>query len=42
LQAIWAVWQSRTGVYPAWICPGWLRMMTCEKKSTVSLGGSFF
>jgi len=22
LQAIWAVWQSKTGVYPALICPG--------------------
>merc|ERR1719219_638253 len=28
LQAIWAVWQSRTGEYPAWIWPGWLRTIT--------------
>jgi len=28
LTAMWAVWQSRTGVYPFWIDPGWLRMIT--------------
>lgn len=28
LQAMWAVWQSRTGVYPFSICPGWFMMMT--------------
>jgi hypothetical protein len=28
LQAIWAVWQSKTGVYPAEIYPGWLRIIT--------------
>ena len=28
LQAIWAVWQSRTGVYPFWMDPGWFMMMT--------------
>ena len=36
LQAMWAVWQSNTGAYPAWIVPGWLRMMTWALKDSVS------
>merc|ERR1719341_1553685 len=28
LQAICAVWQSKTGEYPFLISPGWLRMIT--------------
>lgn len=28
LQAIWAVWQSNTGVYPAEMVPGWFKMIT--------------
>lgn len=28
LQAIWAVWQSKTGVYPWTIVPGWFKMIT--------------
>lgn len=30
LHAMWAVWQSRTGVYPLLICPGWFRTITCK------------
>mmetsp|Transcript_56032 Transcript_56032/g.132142 ORF Transcript_56032/g.132142 Transcript_56032/m.132142 type:complete len:216 (-) Transcript_56032:603-1250(-) len=41
LQAMWAVWQSSTGVYPAWIWPGWFKMMTWAVKEAVSLAGSF-
>ena len=32
LQAMWDVWQSRTGVYPAVISPGWFRTMTWSNK----------
>jgi hypothetical protein len=28
LQAIWAVWQSKTGVYPAYMVPGWFKIIT--------------
>jgi len=28
LQAMWAVWQSKTGVYPAYIVPGWFKIIT--------------
>merc|ERR1719453_1600006 len=28
LQAIWEVWQSRTGAYPFWIFPGWFMTIT--------------
>jgi hypothetical protein len=28
LQAIWAVWQSKTGQYPFPIYPGWFKMIT--------------
>jgi len=28
LHAIWAVWQSKTGVYPLVIYPGWFKMIT--------------
>ena len=28
LHAMWAVWQSKTGVYPLVIYPGWFKMMT--------------
>jgi hypothetical protein len=28
LHAIWAVWQSSTGVYPFPIYPGWFKIMT--------------
>merc|ERR1712226_1315521 len=40
LQAMWAVWQSRTGAYPFLISPGWLMMMTWAQKSLAPLGGS--
>ena len=30
LQAMWAVWQSRTGAYPFLISPGWFKTMTCR------------
>ena len=35
LHAMWAVWQSNTGAYPLWICPGWFRMMTWNEKTMV-------
>ncbi|VVC95234.1 unnamed protein product [Leptidea sinapis] len=41
LQAIWAVWQSSTGVYPLEISPGWLSTITCAVKSAAPLGGLF-
>ena len=28
LHAMWAVWQSRTGVYPFPIYPGWFKIIT--------------
>merc|ERR1711907_839510 len=28
LQAMWQVWQSRTGAYPFWILPGWFMTIT--------------
>lgn len=31
LQAMWAVWQSRTGAYPFLISPGWFKMMTYKR-----------
>mmetsp|Transcript_22696 Transcript_22696/g.47894 ORF Transcript_22696/g.47894 Transcript_22696/m.47894 type:complete len:212 (-) Transcript_22696:795-1430(-) len=41
LQAIWEVWQSRTGQYPWEIWPGWFMMMTWATKEAASLAGSF-
>merc|ERR1712159_333725 len=40
LQAMWEVWQSRTGAYPFWISPGWLRTITWAANISVSLAGS--
>jgi hypothetical protein len=25
---MWAVWQSKTGVYPYYMVPGWFKMIT--------------
>ena len=41
LQAIWAVWQSKTGVYPLAICPGCLITITWALKYSHILAGSF-
>merc|ERR1719174_143388 len=41
LQAMWAVWQSSTGVYPLEIWPGCSMMMTWAVKLLASLAGSF-
>merc|ERR1712106_571620 len=41
LQAIWAVWQSSTGLYPLETCPGWLRTMTWAVKSATPQAGLF-
>merc|ERR1740128_1420766 len=41
LQAMWAVWQSRTGEYPLETCPGWLRTMTWAVKSETPEAGLF-
>merc|ERR1711971_1398211 len=41
LQAIRAVWQSKTGEYPLQICPGWLRTMTWAVKSLAPQAGLF-
>merc|ERR1719369_173315 len=41
LQAIWAVWQSKTGEYPLEICPGWLRTMTWAVKFAQPTAGLF-
>merc|ERR1740128_1034562 len=42
LQAMRAVWQSRTGLYPLETCPGWLRTMTWAVKSDTPEAGLFF
>ncbi len=41
LHAMWAVWQSSTGAYPAPTWPGWLRTMTWALKESAPFGGSF-
>merc|ERR1719342_2007483 len=41
LHAMWAVWQSRTGLYPLETCPGWLRTMTWAVKSATPQAGLF-
>merc|ERR1712021_190305 len=41
LQAIWAVWQSKTGEEPFPISPGWFKTMTWALKVLASLAGSF-
>merc|ERR1712066_897134 len=41
LQAMWQVWQSRTGAYPFWILPGWFMTITWARKFSVSAAGVF-
>ena len=41
LEAIWAVWQSKTGVYPSLICPGCLITMIWASKDSQTFAGSF-
>jgi hypothetical protein len=41
LQAMWAVWQSKTGVYPFEIWPGWFKTITWAVKSAAPFGGLF-
>merc|ERR1740128_350361 len=41
LQAMWAVWQSRTGEYPLETCPGWFSTITWAVKSATPDAGLF-
>lgn len=39
LQETWAVWQSKTGVYPSWISFGWFSIMIWAVNDKAYYGG---